>query len=200
MQAIDATSRPGDEGDETETLAIPTEREPSPPPPAVHAHGEAIERLLGEVQAGVGPALWPRVASLVTALVGLYGAGLERVLAAARAAARSPEELEACVLRDDLVASLLLLHDLHPKSLEERIEAALDRLRTELPSAAGLRLRAVEDGIVKLRNEGGGAPDLHVIARAIEGEAPEVAGVEVEAPARPAALLPADRLRRGARP
>jgi hypothetical protein len=89
--------------------------------------------------------------SLVAALVDLYGAGLERTVACAREAARNAGELDERLIRDELVASLLLLHGLHPLGLEQRIEAALARVRTELPAAAHLRCVSVESGIVMLR-------------------------------------------------
>jgi hypothetical protein len=73
-----------------------------------------IEKLLDEVQATAGPVAWPRVESLITALVELYGAGIERVVTMARESARDSAELDQLLLKDDLVSSLLVLHDLHP--------------------------------------------------------------------------------------
>jgi hypothetical protein len=170
-------------------------------------NGDHVERLLEEVEAVAGPTAWPRVEALVAALVDLYGDGLGRLLSCARTAAGDTAALDDLLAHDELVASLLLLHGLHPLPLEERIGRALRRVRAELPTAAELTLAGVEDGIVKLRVvEADGAasarpPPTTIVAREIEREAPEIAGVQIDslAPAaKPASeLVPIERLTRG---
>lgn len=172
--------------------------------PSASEHGEQIERLLAELQASIGPGVWQRVEALVTALVGLYGAGLERLLAHARDTAESREGLESRIIADELLSSLLLVHDLHPMDLERRIGLALHRLRTDLPTAARLELVGIEDNVVKLRTTSateGPPPSIQVVSRAIGHEAPEVSGVQIEGlPQSPHSdLIPADRLRRRGR-
>lgn len=168
-------------------------------------HDRRIERLLEEAEASAGPVAWPRVEALITALVDLYGQGLARIVAHARAAAGDARaDLEARLEGDEIVASLLLLHDLHPVSIEERIGRALARVRDELPDTASLSLVAIEEGTATLRAEGGRAPPVQTVARAVEREAPELAGVRVvggdAAPARPAGFVPLERLHRGGTP
>jgi len=162
-----------------------------------------LARLLADAEAACGPAAWPRVEAVVTGLVELYGTGLERILVLARAAALDRAALDEDIAADDVVASLLLLHDLHPLALEQRIERALERVRDEVPHASALSLVGVTDGVVKLRAAQANAqlPTTHVVARAIEREAPELAGVQIDGapPARADGLLPVERLVRGAR-
>ncbi len=167
-------------------------------------HDRRIERLLAEAEAATGPAAWPRVEALVTALVDLYGRGLERLVAHARAAAGGAcTELEERLQRDEIVSSLLLLHDLHPVPLEERIARALRRVRDELPEAAPLALAGVEGGTATLRANGGRPPPAAVVARAVEREAPELAGIRIvgdepgRAEAQPPSFVPIERLHRG---
>lgn len=171
---------------------------------ALVEHDKLVERLLAEAEAACGPTAWPRVEALVTSLVELYGEGLGRILEHARAAARSSTDLDAQLAGDEVVASLLLLHDLHPVALDRRIERALERLHEEVPHASSLAVVGVADGVVKLRAVDATAtpPTSHVVARAIEREAPELAGIQVDgaAPARPDGLLPAGSLLRGGRP
>jgi Fe-S cluster biogenesis protein NfuA len=90
---------------------------------------------------------------------------------------------------DDLVSALLALHGLHPRSVEERVNRALDEVRPYLGShAGGVTLVGVDgDGVVRLRLEGScdGCPSsLQTVRTAVEGAvadaAPEVTGVEVE--------------------
>lgn len=170
---------------------------------ALIEHDKLVERLLAEAEAACGPVAWPRVEALVTSLVELYGEGLGRMITHAREAARSPTDLDQRLAGDEVVASLLLLHDLHPVALDRRIERALERLHEEVPHASSLAVVGVADGVVKLRAVDPAAtpPTSHVVARAIEREAPELSGIQVDgaAPARADGLLPAGSLLRGGR-
>ena len=72
----------------------------------------------------------------------LYGAGLARVVDLA--AARDPE-LVAAFVADELVASLLVAHGLHPETVERRVEGALASVRPLLAAHGGdVELLAVE--------------------------------------------------------
>ena len=56
---------------------------------------------------------------------------------------------------DDLVASLLLVHGLHPHDVERRIEDALDSVRPYLGSHGGdVKLLGVDDDVVRLQFAG----------------------------------------------
>lgn len=166
-------------------------------------HDARLARLLADAEAACGPVAWPRVEAVIAALVELYGAGLERLLAAARDLASSAGALDAVLVGDELVSSLLLLHGLHPVPLERRIRAALERLRLEEPHAAPLAVVDVVDGVVRLRVDDPSAlfppPPAHAVARAIEREAPELMGIYIEpaGPPRNAGLVPANHLVRG---
>ena len=149
--------------------------------------GERIEALLEEVASMAGPQTWPRVEELVQRMVALYGAGLERVLEHARAA-DGTEELDSLLCTDELVSSLLVLHGLHPRSTEERVRRALERVRPYLGShGGGVELVAVEGDVARLRLAGScnGCPSSnataeHTLRRAIEEDAPELVRIEVE--------------------
>ena len=79
--------------------------------------GDRIQALLDASAAG-GTVARERAEQLVREVTDLYGAGLERLmLLATRAAPEVADELVA----DDLVASLLLVHGLHPHPVERRI-------------------------------------------------------------------------------
>jgi Fe-S cluster biogenesis protein NfuA len=145
--------------------------------------GSRIEELLGQIRTAGDAATAERAEEVVRLVVELYGAGLERTVELA-----GPEVLERLV-GDELVASLLVLHGLHPKDTEARVREALDRVRPYLGShAGGVELLGIDpEGVVRLRLEGScdGCPSSTVtvklaIERAIEEAAPEVAAVEVE--------------------
>jgi Fe-S cluster biogenesis protein NfuA/nitrite reductase/ring-hydroxylating ferredoxin subunit len=146
--------------------------------------GSRIEELLGQIRSTGDPGAAETAEEVVRLVVELYGAGLERTVELA-----GPDALERFV-GDELVASLLVLHGLHPKDTRTRVVEALDQVRPYLGShAGGVELLEVdpEAGVVRLRLEGScdGCPSSTqtvrlAIERAIEQAAPEVTAVEVE--------------------
>ncbi|MFE3454732.1 NifU family protein [Nonomuraea sp. NPDC059194] len=154
--------------------------------------GERVERLLAELTALGDPVARERAEELVRVLVELYGAALERIMEIVT------DTGAAATLRgladDELVSGLLVVHDLHPLSTEERVRAALDGVRPYLGSHAGdVELVGFEEqGVVRLRLAGTchGCPSSRVtvttaIEQAIARAAPEVAHVEVDGVAEP---------------
>ena len=106
-----------------------------------------VEQLLDDVEALPDPAARETAASVVQALVELYGEGLARIMAGVP----EPEALA----EDELVEHLLLLHDLHPVPLEQRVRGALEEVRPYMEShGGGVELVSVERGVVSLRLEG----------------------------------------------
>jgi Fe-S cluster biogenesis protein NfuA/nitrite reductase/ring-hydroxylating ferredoxin subunit len=91
------------------------------------------------------------------------------------------------------VASLLLIHDLYPVSLEERVVEALDTVRPYMESHGGnVELLAIEDGVAKLALQGScngcaaSRATLELaIKQALEEHAPDLVGLEVEGVSEP---------------
>jgi Fe-S cluster biogenesis protein NfuA len=149
----------------------------------LRAVGTRIEELLGRIRSAGDPGTAETAEEVVRLVVELYGAGLERTVELA-----GPEVTER-LAGDELVASLLILHGLHPKDTRTRVVEALDKVRPYLGShAGGVELLGVDpEGVVRLRLEGScdGCPSSVqtvklAIERAIEEAAPEVTAVEVE--------------------
>ncbi|HEX5431469.1 MAG TPA: hypothetical protein VFW83_05860 [Bryobacteraceae bacterium] len=123
--------------------------------------------------------LGPEAGELASALMQLYGAGLARIVEALRGDA--PEILDR-LAADKVVASLLLLHDLHPVDLESRLRTALDRVERGLEWHR-LIVSGIEQGIARIRVEGSGRVPAHLaqtIERALVESIPDLAGVEIE--------------------
>ncbi|AFM16896.1 thioredoxin-like protein [Mycolicibacterium chubuense NBB4] len=162
--------------------------------------GDRIQTLLDASAAG-GTVARERAEQLVREITDLYGAALERMLGAAVTA--NPELAEDFAA-DGLVASLLLVHGLHPHTVEQRVSAALDGVRPYLGSHGGdVSLLGVADGVVSLRFQGScrSCPSSAVtlelaVQDAIRAAAPEVSDIEVLAAETdsPAAVIPADAL------
>jgi Fe-S cluster biogenesis protein NfuA/nitrite reductase/ring-hydroxylating ferredoxin subunit len=164
--------------------------------------GARIDALLAAGSAG-GAVAQERAEELVRLVADLYGAGLERMLDLLHECGVLSDDVVDALADDDLVASLLLVHGLHPYPVQTRIERALAGLRPYLGSHGG-DVELVEvtgDGVVRLRMLGScdGCPSSSVtltlaVEGAIEAAAPEITAIEVEEPAATPAVIPVSAL------
>jgi Fe-S cluster biogenesis protein NfuA len=119
----------------------------------------------------------PAGEELVTAVMDMYAEGLRRIV-----------DRDPSVADDAYVAALLLIHDLHPVPLEERVRGALDSVRPFMSRHGGdIEVLGLDDGVLRLRLMGtcngcaASATTLeHAVERALEERAPDLAGLEVE--------------------
>jgi Fe-S cluster biogenesis protein NfuA len=156
----------------------------------LRATGERIDTLIN-ASASSGPVARERAEELVRLVVDLYGAGLERLLEIVHEQGGLDDATLDALAGDDLVASLLLVHGLHPYDVTTRVEQALDGVRPYLGSHGGdVELLEVADGVVRLRMLGScdGCPSSSITLKlavegAIEAAAPEIRAIEVETPA-----------------
>jgi hypothetical protein len=133
----------------------------------------------------------PEAAELVQLLMQLYGEGLSRILDVVRDAAGAPG-LER-LAEDRVVATLLLLHGLHPIDPEDRLRGALRKLERRV-EAHRIVLTGVRDGVALIRVEhnGGGSPPAalaEMIERAAMEAAPDLDGIEIDGAASQSALV-----------
>ncbi len=161
----------------------------SEPTGDLRATGERIETLL-DASAAHGVVARERAEELVRLVTDLYGAGLERVLDIVHEQGRLDPVVLDALASDDLVASLLLVHGLHPYDVSTRVQRALDGVRPYLGSHGGdVKLLDVTDhGVVQLQLLGScdgcasSSVTLELAVRdAIEAAAPEVTSIEVRA-------------------
>jgi Fe-S cluster biogenesis protein NfuA/nitrite reductase/ring-hydroxylating ferredoxin subunit len=150
---------------------------------------DQADQLIGRVQElqtqveALDPIARGIAEELVSAVVQMYGAGLERIVAAA-----GDSPLRDELVADPVVASLLLIHDLYPVPVEERVAEALERVRPYMESHGGdVELLAVRDGIAHLRLQGScrscaaSSATLELAVRqALEEAAPDLEGMEVD--------------------
>jgi Fe-S cluster biogenesis protein NfuA/nitrite reductase/ring-hydroxylating ferredoxin subunit len=173
-------------------------------PDRLRSFGDRFEQLLQPDSQG-GPVARHDVKELVRLLVELYGAGLERVLELADESGALDDVLLERLADDDLIASLLLVHGLHPYTVHERVERALAKVRPYLGSHGGdvELLEVTAEGAVRLRMLGScdGCPSssatLELAVRtAIETAAPETTTIDVEGAAAAVAgnVIPVETL------
>src|SRR5262245_2269909 len=96
--------------------------------------GDRIEALLDELRSGADPRWYDKVEEVLRLVTDLYGGGLGRIVELGQE--RGPELMEAMV-GDELVASLLVVHGLHPESLGARVERALGDVQPFLAQHGG---------------------------------------------------------------
>ena len=145
---------------------------------AVRERVAEVETALAAIEGDAG------ATEAVAAVVALYGEALRRVVAF-----DPPPEL----LEDELLSHLLLVHDLHPETVEDRVARALDEVRPYLGSHGGdVELVGIADGVAHVRLEGtcNGCPSSsatlrYAIEEAVARAAPELAGVEADGAAAP---------------
>jgi Fe-S cluster biogenesis protein NfuA/nitrite reductase/ring-hydroxylating ferredoxin subunit len=162
--------------------------------------GDRIQALLDATASG-GAAGRERAEQLVREITDLYGAGLERLM---QLAVRTAPSLADELVADDLVASLLLVHGLHPHPVERRISDALDTVRPYLGSHGGdVHLLEVDGEVVRLQFSGSckSCPSSAVtlelaVEDAVRAAAPDISSIEVVAQekASVSAVIPAESL------
>ncbi len=156
----------------------------------VRTMGDRVEALLKDL--GASPNLMQaraKAEELTSVLVQFYGSGLSRVLEIVYdSAGEAQQHIFQRLCADDFVASLLILHGLHPISLEERVHSALESVRPYLKSHEGnVEILGISDGVVHLKMAGScdGCPSSAMtvkvaIERAIFDAAPEITEVRAE--------------------
>ncbi|GAC1603516.1 MAG: NifU family protein [Pseudarthrobacter sp.] len=167
--------------------------------------GERIGTLLDALGAG-GAVARGRAEDLVRQVTDMYGSGLERMLEILGEQGKLDHGTLAALASDELVSGLLIIHGLHPESMETRVTGALDSVRPYLGSHGGdVELLDISpEGVVRLKLLGTcqGCPSSSVtlkfaVEEAIETAAPEVTAIEVveaEKHAATPAFIPVDRL------
>jgi Fe-S cluster biogenesis protein NfuA len=171
--------------------------------PAVEARLARLDEVLAQLEsAAPGPAM-----EAVRLLTEVYGEALARVLDHAE------QPLCETLAEDELLAHLLVLHDIHPEPPERRAERAVDKLRPAVRERGGdLVWAGVEGQVARVRLDSGGgcgsgcgggsAGVVDAVRAAVLAVAPELEAVEAVTEERKAApaFVPLSTIRRRALP
>ncbi len=125
---------------------------------------------------------------LVAAVIAMYGDGLRRIMDVIAESREAGVSILDQLSQDGAVASLLLIHDLYPVSLHERVVEALDTVRPYMESHGGnVELIGIDDGVAKLVLQGScngcaaSRATLELaIKQALDEHAPDLGGLEVQ--------------------
>jgi Fe-S cluster biogenesis protein NfuA/nitrite reductase/ring-hydroxylating ferredoxin subunit len=150
--------------------------------------GQRIQDLVEKISAMHDPNARRMLQETLESVLSFYGHGLERILELVEKAGPNGEKVRDTLLHDPGVSGLLLIHGLHPISLEERLTGALDKVRPYMESHGGnVELISLENEYAKLRLQGhcktcpSSTVTLELAVRAaIEEACPDLAGFEVE--------------------
>jgi len=151
--------------------------------------GERVEALLAQLGSQAGPEVAATAEELVSCLVELYGAGLAEIVRIVGQDAAAGPRLMGELAGDPLVESLLLLHDLHPLAVGERVQRAIEAVMPQLGGHAGHAEFAGLDqaGVICIRLEltsHGRQAHAGAVQEALEqamaDAAPEASGVRFE--------------------
>lgn len=149
---------------------------------------ERVQGLTARLDEIGDPAARAVADDLAAAIVQLYGEGLNRIFGALAEPGAELGQVREDLTADGVVASLMLIHDLYPVSLQERVAQALEEVRPYLDSHGGdVELLGVEDGVARLKLVGhcracaASTSTLeHVVEDALRAAAPDLVGMEVE--------------------
>jgi Fe-S cluster biogenesis protein NfuA len=156
-----------------------------------------IETLIQEVSSFSDAHARETAEELMQCLLDMYGEGIARILEITAQAQAAGFALVSAFARDDLVGSLLLVHDLHPVELETRVLRALDEVRPQLKLHNGnVEFVKLEDGVAYLRLEGSchGCPSSTITLKQLIEEsllkiAPDLERLEVDGVAGAAGVI-----------
>ncbi len=150
--------------------------------------GRRIQEMIEKIGALHDPAAQGMLQECLESVLSFYGHGLARILELVDNAGPDGEKVRDTLIHDPGVRGLLLIHGLHPLSLEQRLTEALDTVRPYMESHGGnVELLSLENDYAKLRLQGhcktcpSSTVTLELAVRsAIEEACPDLAGFEVE--------------------
>jgi hypothetical protein len=112
--------------------------------------------------------------ALMEAILELHGAGLERIMDIVFDSGESGKASIRRFASDSLVASLLVLHGLHPDDIETRVQQALSKTH------ASAELMGVFEGVVRVRLTGSACGMKESVEAAIKEAAPDAGEIVIE--------------------
>jgi Fe-S cluster biogenesis protein NfuA len=158
---------------------------------------QSVERLVGEIEGAADPHMRATVRELVQTIMDLHSSGLERMLELVGTAEPGTGIIQR-LGRDELVGSLLILYNLHPVDLPERVAQGVDKARSRLRAYEGeVELLSIQEGAVRIRVSAqqrgcGSSPGelKEIVEQAIYQSAPDVTAVVVEEAANKTGFVP----------
>ena len=112
--------------------------------------------------------------ALMEAILELHGAGLEHMMEIVFDSGDSGKAVIRRFAGDGLVASLLVLHGLHPDDIETRVQHALGKMH------GNAELLGIFEGVVRVRLTGSGCGLKESVEAAVREAVPDAADILIE--------------------
>jgi Fe-S cluster biogenesis protein NfuA len=160
---------------------------------------EEIERLVQRVNALPDDDARATALELLQAVMDLHGAGFARMVEVLRDCGDGGQTALKKLGTDPLLCGLMVLYEVHPLTMEERVAAALEKIRPQLRKHdARVELLSISEATVRVEIHASGqgchsSPDAikQQVEQAILEAAPETAQIVVEGvPASVAGFVP----------
>jgi Fe-S cluster biogenesis protein NfuA len=147
-----------------------------------------IEQLVEQVDAIPDPKSRASAHALMEAILELHGAGLDRMVEIVLDSGESGKAALRRFAGDDLIASLLVLHDLHPDDIETRVHRALAKM------SGNAELVGVFEGVVRIRLTSSHCGLKETVEAALREAVPDAAEIVVEEALPTAGFVPIESL------
>jgi Fe-S cluster biogenesis protein NfuA len=152
------------------------------------SHARKLQDLVVEMEGVADPRTRRLVEDILQTSLQISAVGLRRILEIVSDAPAADTDTYGKLVSDRTVRGLLLIHDLHPDSLDVRMAQALAKVLPFIRSHKGnVELVSLHDGVAKLRLEGtcktcsSSTLTLEIAVRAaIDEFCPDLLGFEVE--------------------
>lgn len=158
---------------------------------------ESIESVIKQIEATGDPNVRTAARELVQLVMELHGTGMERMLEILRANGEPGESILGSFGRDELISSILVLYGLHPLTLEQRVDQAIEKAnRTMRSRNATVELAGIENGAVhlNLKANGNGPALKEVVEAAVYQAAPDIASLVIDGGEEKQAFVPLEML------
>jgi hypothetical protein len=133
-----------------------------------------IEMLVRQLDQISDPVAKQTANSLMEAILELHGLGLERMMDIVFESGDPGKATIRHLAGDDLVSSLLILHNLHPDDMETRIHRALGKTKGEA------ELVSLFEGVARVRLNQGNHGLKGIVETAIREAAPDLVELVIE--------------------
>jgi Fe-S cluster biogenesis protein NfuA len=146
------------------------------------AHAEKIERTVQRVNDLQDDGARTVALELMQSVMDLHGSAIARIVEVLAETGDAGRNALASLGSDPLLCGLMVLYGVHPLSLEERIQRAIEKVRPQVQKQGGkVELLEVSEGLVRvsISSTGNGchsSPDAlkSVIEQSVREAAPEV--------------------------
>jgi Fe-S cluster biogenesis protein NfuA len=149
---------------------------------------EQVEQLIAQISTIADEKARSTALELVQSLMDLHGAAITRMVEVLRDSGESGRNQLVKLGKDPLICGLLVLYGVHPLTLEQRVQSALEIARPQLRKHnATVELREITDVVIQVKIDASGhgcgsSPDAikQIVEQAVREAAPEVVEIVAE--------------------